>query len=206
LGKQFGYEERERVVKINKSIFGRKMWTVYTYLGRWTGIGRSMMSSVAQALLYGTPLNITSCLVTAVICESEKIAVLKGCKCGHAAVGHVAQARHSCQKPAIMLCDWPFGAALDLVFSRDYGTYALRSLERTFLKASSLSIGGAGACDLFVKRSQIESRRESQTRVAFKPTSRKKKRGLHVEPMRFLGRDYTASDDLHTPQERWRLR
>jgi hypothetical protein len=56
------------------------------------------------------------------------------------------------------------------------------------VKSFSLSIGGAEACDLFVKKSQIENRRESQTRVASSQTSRKKKRGLHVEPMRFLER------------------
>lgn len=71
------------------------------------------------------PLQITSCLVTAVVCESEKIAVLKACKCGHAAVGHVAQARHSCQEPAIMLCDCPFRCRLELSF--EHGRWNVRS-------------------------------------------------------------------------------
>lgn len=35
-------------------------------------------------------LQITSCLVTAGICESVEDCSLEGCKCGHAAVGHVA--------------------------------------------------------------------------------------------------------------------
>ena len=59
-----------------------------------------------------------------------------------------------------------FVAASSLASSMDSGTYALPESRSNIVKASSLSIGGAEACDLFVKRSQIENRRESQTRVA----------------------------------------
>jgi hypothetical protein len=59
----------------------------------------------------------------------------------------------------------------------DSGTYALPESRSNIVKASSLSIGGAEACDLFVKRSQIENRQESQTRVASNQTSKEEEEG-----------------------------
>jgi hypothetical protein len=71
----------------DKSIFGRKMWKGI-YLPR-TVEGQMKFNDVICGA-GSVPPQITSCLVTAVICKSEKLEVLKGCKCGHAAAGHGA--------------------------------------------------------------------------------------------------------------------